>query len=87
MKWRSWAKRASIVCLSLACIFDVVAANDVYVVGYNDWGQLGLGDYLERTTETLIDSKLPLDRTYGLAAGLYHSVALGDTGSTEGQSI
>jgi len=80
----SWPIRATLELFILAFVVDLITANDVYVVGYNDWGQLGLGDYLERTTETLIDSQLPLDRAYGLAAGLYHSVALGDTGTTQG---
>jgi hypothetical protein len=30
----------------------IAAGNDIYVVGYNDYGQLGLGDYLQRSTQT-----------------------------------
>ena len=52
-------------------------ANDIYVMGYNDYGQLGLGDYLERATQTLITDKIPLEVTNDISAGLYHNVIAG----------
>ena len=58
-----------------------VAANNVFVVGYNDYGQLGLGDFLQRSTETLLGMNLPLTVTNGAGAGLYHNLAFGDAGS------
>lgn len=33
--------------------------NDIYVVGYNDYGQLGLGDYLQRSTQTRMTGEVP----------------------------
>ena len=53
-----------------------VSANDVYTVGYNDYGQLGLGDYLERSTQTLM-RQMPLELTEDVASGLYHNLAVG----------
>ena len=54
----------------------MAAGNDVYIVGYNDYGQLGLGDYLERSTQTLMRD-LPLDVARSAAAGLYHNLIVG----------
>ena len=68
---RAW--RAVLAVCWLVC---GASANDVYTVGYNDYGQLGLGDYLERSTQTLM-RKMPLELTEDVAAGLYHNVAVG----------
>jgi hypothetical protein len=55
-------------------------ANDMFVVGYNDYGQLGVGDYLERSTQTFMGyDKLPLESIRGIGAGLYHNLVLGDS--------
>lgn len=35
----------------------ISACNDLYVVGYNDYGQLGLGDYMQRSTQTKMIGK------------------------------
>lgn len=60
-----------------------VEGNDVYVVGYNDYGQLGLGDYLERSTQTLM-RKMPLDLSNAVAAGLYHNLIVGEKDGKRG---
>jgi hypothetical protein len=87
-----------------------VAGNEVYVVGYNDYGQvktlkrqlpklsvyeltraltfenfyqLGLGDYLERSTQTLM-REIPLDTTDAVAAGLYHNLVVGSKDGNRG---
>jgi alpha-tubulin suppressor-like RCC1 family protein len=60
-----------------------VRANNVFVVGYNDYGQLGVGDFLQRSTQTVIGANLPLTVTKGAAAGLYHNLAIGDVGSDQ----
>ncbi len=70
---RAWRAVLGVAVCWLAC---GVSANDVYTVGYNDYGQLGLGDYLERSTQTLM-RKMPLELTQDVAAGLYHNLAVG----------
>jgi alpha-tubulin suppressor-like RCC1 family protein len=66
--------------ISLISVFvnNYVIANDVFVVGYNDYGQLGVGDFLQRSTQTLLGASLPLTITKGAAAGLYHNLAFGE---------
>ena len=70
---RAWHAMLGVSVCWLAC---GVSANDVYTVGYNDYGQLGLGDYLERSTQTLM-RKMPLELTEDVASGLYHNLAVG----------
>lgn len=67
-----------------AALLRCGACNDVYVVGYNDYGQLGLGDYLERATQTLLGDAIPLDVTKSVAAGLYHNVLVGENEAEKG---
>lgn len=69
-------QRAWRALLAVCWLVSGASANDVYTVGYNDYGQLGLGDYLERSTQTLM-RKMPLELTEDVAAGLYHNVAVG----------
>ena len=73
---RSCATRALHAVLAVCWLVCGASANEVYTVGYNDYGQLGLGDYLERSTQTLM-RKMPLELTEDVAAGLYHNVAVG----------
>jgi len=67
----------------LACCAGRASGNDVYVVGYNDYGQLGLGDYLERSTQTLM-REMPLETTNAVAAGLYHNLVVGEKDGNRG---
>jgi hypothetical protein len=73
---RPRATRAWRAVLAVCWLVCGASANEVYTVGYNDYGQLGLGDYLERSTQTLM-RKMPLELTEDVAAGLYHNVAVG----------
>jgi len=69
---RAWLAMMGVI----MCGVTVVSGNDVYVVGYNDYGQLGLGDYLERSTQTLM-RQMPLEVTDAVASGLYHNIIVG----------
>jgi alpha-tubulin suppressor-like RCC1 family protein len=64
----------AIVCL---CAVSATLANDMYVVGLNDFGQLGAGDLLQRTTYSKITT--PLITYISGCSGLSHSAVIGDT--------
>ena len=82
-RWRLDAWRRALAALTVVCCVGDAAGNSVYVVGYNDYGQLGLGDYLERSTQTLMHD-IPLDKTVSVAAGLYHNLVVGEEGGQRG---
>ena len=52
-RWRLDAWRRALAALTVVCCVGDATGNSVYVVGYNDYGQLGLGDEGDRMTPTL----------------------------------
>jgi alpha-tubulin suppressor-like RCC1 family protein len=59
------------------CAASVSRANDMYVVGLNDFGQLGAGDLLQRTTYSKITT--PFITYISGCSGLSHSAVIGNT--------
>lgn len=55
--------------------------NKLYSFGRNQYGQLGLGDNIDRTTPTLIDFEFDGTPTC-IQTGWYHSIILTNTGKT-----
>jgi hypothetical protein len=49
---RDIAPKWLLLIATLTSQFMSSVGNSIYVVGYNDYGQLGLGDYLQRSTQT-----------------------------------
>ena len=61
----------------LSAALSLCEANDMYVVGLNDFGQLGAGDQLQRTTYSKIST---IFTTYiSGCSGLSHSAVIGNT--------
>ena len=56
-------------------VFAVDEASDVYAIGNNDFGMLGLGDETQRPTPAKINAFLG-ENVYKVASGAYHSVAI-----------
>jgi alpha-tubulin suppressor-like RCC1 family protein len=63
--------------LVFMCAVSISLANDMYVVGLNDFGQLGAGDLLQRTTYSKITT--PFINYISGCSGLSHSAVIGDT--------
>ena len=65
-------RRASMLAMLWMLLLHVpaVGGNSIYVVGYNDYGQLGLGDYLQRSTQTKMVRKYSAVPNLGCCATL-----------------
>ena len=83
-RWRRPPKVLLVLGILAVWPLHGVDGNEMYVAGYNDYGQLGMGDYLERSTQTYIGNKLDLDLILGIAAGLYHNLVLGNQAADRG---
>lgn len=64
----------------LCAAASLCQANDMYVVGLNDFGQLGAGDLLQRTTYSKIST--PFITYISGCSGLSHSAVIGNTASS-----
>ena len=70
---------SNVVAINMGCYHSsaVTANGDLYVWGYNDFGQLGLGDETDRTTPTKVPG---LSNVVAASMGYTHSAALTASG-------